>query len=80
MHTKLTVDEAERVVVCLQNKGIEAYIDENYSGKSMYGNTTVGIITTASPLLIGYIFCLINIPFSKVPVRQDSMGYDTIYY
>ncbi len=46
---------AEKVVEFLQDNGYEAEVREDYSGRGMFGKTTVGIETNAPGTLIGWL-------------------------
>lgn len=65
-------------------------IYENYSGRGMFGQTTVGIVVDQGCDLAGLIYNAAGqIAAAKETgeldefcgtIRQDSMGHDTIYY
>lgn len=62
---------AQDLVDILQGEGYEAELYENYSGRGMYGKTTTGVTTDASPATIEAM---------DIGCRMDSMGLDFIYY
>ncbi len=64
----------------LQENGYEAELNENYSGRGMYGKTTIAVTTDANPhtmenLEEEMIDAEINLVF-----LMDNMGFDYIYY
>lgn len=77
----------EAVVNELQYKD-DARIYENYSGRGMYENKTIAIVTDTSGVEIGFAFAVaaeqLGMTYSEVenelPLREDNMGCSRIYY
>ena len=61
-------------------------IHENYSGRGMYGDQCMGIITANTLTCFGYLIHTLSGDFPDLVeklcnnVRTDSMGHDTIIY
>ena len=89
-------DIYKTTVEIMSKKGIEADFRKDYSGRFMYGETTVGIVTRdgaatigaamtralmkAYPELIEDDDLLDEILEAITPKKQDHMGKDMIYY
>jgi len=72
--------EATELVEFLQNEGYEAKLYEDYSGRGMYGNTTTGVTTDASPGTMESLEEEMEESEIDPSFRKDSMGLDYIYY
>lgn len=79
----------EQAVEILQNDGAEASIMYDYSGRGMYGDTTLAIDTNASGPQVGMAIAMAahehldnwqQVSRGLIPVRQDSMGRGHVYY
>lgn len=75
----LLLEEAEQIVEAMQNDGYDASVYEDYSGRGMFGETCVGIVTDC-PTLVGFYCGKAGLDVESVPERQDSMGFDVIVY
>lgn len=85
-----------QVVSILEGLGHESSLDEEYSGRCMYGKTVPAIVTDAPAPLIGWAICMalaendefcaewpadsISDAQKLVPARSDSMGLSAVYY
>jgi hypothetical protein len=78
--TKLDFETADRIADELHDKGYDAEVREDYSGRGMHGETCVGIVTDAPSILIGWLMCNDGVDIDDLPTRVDSMGRSTIYY
>ena len=67
----MELNDAQDLIDILQGEGYEAELYENYSGRGMYGNTTIGVTTDARPHTIEDM---------NIGCRSDNMGLDYIYY
>ncbi|TXH53642.1 MAG: hypothetical protein E6Q97_12815 [Desulfurellales bacterium] len=67
------------------------YLDDldvrtDYSGRGMYGETCLGLVTSQPMAILGWRFALVLDELGLDPyevlvkARTDSMGYDTITY
>jgi hypothetical protein len=85
----------ETAVEMMNECGHDAEVYENYSGRSMYGKTTTGIVSDAAGPVISYFiitaaleiyedelenYQIMDEVFEIIPKRYDSMGLSTIYY
>ena len=77
----MKLDDALTLIEFLEDEGYNATLYEDYSGRCMYGNVTVGVTTDMQPVEMeeaeeqleeGY-----QIDYS---FRSDNMGLDYIYY
>jgi len=75
----MTKEQAHKVVEMIQDDGYEASVREEYSGRGMYSEVCVGVVSK-SPILVGYYCGIMNLSFEEVPTRMDSMGLSTIVY
>ncbi len=83
---------AERIVDACDNAGIESSIREDYSGRSMFGETTTGVIVESMGAAMAAIISfahefveyvedgLVDPEFEPTGFRTDSRGHDTIIY
>ncbi len=72
LRCNVELEQANELITRLEDMGYEAELYEKYSGRCMYGDTTIGIVTDASPFSL-------NLVKIKYP-RWDSMGLNYIYY
>ena len=72
--------EAVELMNFLQDEGYEAELYEGYSGRGMYGNTTTGVTTDASPGTMESMEEDMENADIDPSFRRDSMGLDYIYY
>ena len=75
----MDVNNAKELVKILQDKGWEAELYENYSGRGMYGKTTTGVTTDARPNTMDALSEQGG-ELEDWDYRTDSMGLDYIYY
>jgi len=54
----------------------KASIDDDYSGRGMYGKTTCSVTSDASPQTVAHLQGQFDLPQS----RSDNMGLDYVYY
>jgi hypothetical protein len=88
----IEIDEQVFIDVC-EDEGISA--QTRYGGRGMYGRHCVGIVGSTKDLMKFAMICIeaiervrLNTPADEpatidsdwFDVRQDSMGYDTIFY
>ena len=76
----MTLEQARKVVKLINETYYTATIYEDYSGRGMNGKTCVGIVTDASPTLIGWACGVFSVSFKDTPSRTDSLGNGTIVY
>jgi hypothetical protein len=81
----MNIDQAREIVEMLDCTGnYDSSVYENYSGRGMYGDTCIGIVTNASPILVGYYAAKLEndleMEDDQLPIRSDNMGKDIIYY
>ena len=74
--------DSEYFFKALENVG---YTPMQYSGRHMYGEYCIGIVTDDSPLLIGYFLCkeesaCINLHELLQETVTDKFGLSTVYY
>ena len=74
MYTK---EQANRICWYLEDDCHEARVYEGYSGRSMYGSTTTGVVTDADAEAFKAACLRAEVEFGN---RWDSMGLQTIYY
>ena len=69
----MTVDQARRIRRKLLSHGINSKLYEDYSGKGMFGDKTLGVVIDP-----------IDFPEEVCPslkkFRADNLGMQTIYY
>ena len=83
----------EEAVSLLEQRGYEASVHSDYSGRYMCGETVPGISTDASGVVVGWaVACAIansaasgevdveDLSFQFFPTREDSLGRGRIYY
>ena len=78
----MDVDVARKIVDFLSARGNEVRLREDYSGRGMYGERTVGIVVdgTYGVVMIGYAAARLGVDPADLPGFQDSMGYDLVVY
>lgn len=85
-----------QVVSILDEAGNESSLEEEYSGRGLYGKTVPAIVTDAPAALIGWAFCMalaeqekidsewpadsIGEVYGLIPRRTDNMGLSYVYY
>ncbi len=72
--------KAIELVNFLEAKGYDAELYEDYSGRGMYGNTTTGVTTDASPNSMENLEEDMEEAEIDPSFRRDNMGLDYIYY
>ena len=84
---ELRMDVYAMAVDVLDYQGYTASLRPAYSGRGMFGETTPGIVSNAPGVLVGWAInssILMRArdtkPLTLLPLRQDSMGRETIYY
>ena len=75
----MTKAQAQKVVDILTDRGIEARMYEDYSGRGMYGATCPGIVCS-DVVEVGAAIEAAKIPAKDRPGRRDSLGLNTIVY
>ena len=90
---KLEVYEA--AVQLLENEGHEASVRDDYSGRGMFGSTTLAIVTGAPPAYIGWAITaavaeasssdtdpyeVADLALDLLPGHSDNMGLGMVYY
>ena len=78
----------EKACELLGERGHEAQVRNDYSGRAMYGNTCVAIVTSANGAMVGWaIACAAHEAGEEpheceamIPRREDQMGKEQIYY
>jgi len=83
--SRLTAELAQEAVGLLRNQGYESTVRLGYSGRAMYGETCVGIVTEAGGPMVGWaitasLFFVDHDTWDMIPQRSDSMGTLMIYY
>lgn len=84
----MKLQEAEDFAENLIWEGYEAKVREEYSGRSMYGRTTSGVVTNAPEVEAGRVFAAKDEDEDDeqeendypTRLRVDSMGLSIIYY
>lgn len=73
---------AEHIVNACNNEGVEARLYENYSGRGMYGKTTMGVVVESlEDVLKAVINCSYSLKGYGVDcIRSDSLGRNIIIY
>lgn len=69
-------DQAIVLMNELYNDGYDASIDDDYSGRGMYGKTTHSVTSNATPQTVAHLCGQYDLP---IP-RSDNMGMDYVYY
>jgi hypothetical protein len=69
----------------IEYAGEEAEIQEDYSGRGMYGQKTRGIVFNSETILMENVLGYIRDTGVKIPadfghIRTDNMGRDVIWY
>jgi hypothetical protein len=64
----------------LHDRGYEADLYDDYSGRSMYGSETTGVTTDARPSDMDEMEEAMEEAEIEPPFRKDNMGMDYIYY
>lgn len=71
----------------LKHSGEECKVQEDYSGRGMYGKTTFGVVFDRETLLMECVLAYIvacRIPYEEIPELQklhaDNMGRSIIWY
>lgn len=82
----MTIQQAQFLSDCLEfATGDGGTIDEPYSGRGMFGQTTCGVSFPSESLLVYSVlkYCRKH-PEHEIPkfnqFRKDNLGHDTIYY
>jgi hypothetical protein len=79
--TTFTVEAAQAAVERLEDEGYEASVYPDYSGRFMYGETCVGIVTSpGASLALGAALAAVGVAAEDMPRRTDNMALDMIYY
>lgn len=77
----MKLETAEAVADYLSAKCYTASVEEEYSGRAMFGKTVPAIVTNAPAAIVGFAVAEVtNNDFREVPKRQDNMGLDMVYY
>lgn len=76
----MQLEQAQELMNFLQDEGYEAELYEGYSGRGMYGNTTTGVTTDASPGAMESMEEDMENVDIDTSFRHDDMGLDYIYY
>jgi hypothetical protein len=76
----MQMQDAVELMNFLENQGFDAKLYEDYSGRGMYGNTTTGVTTDASPGEMEFMEEEMEEAEIDPAFRKDSMGLDYIYY
>jgi hypothetical protein len=76
----MNIEAANKIIQELENMGEEGTLYEDYSGRGMYGTTTVGIASDCPPVYIGYAAGAAGLEYDDVPHKMDSLGMGYIYY
>lgn len=64
----------------LQDQGYDAELYEDYSGRGMFGRTTTGVTSDATPYDVNEMQEDMEEAEIDPAFRKDSMGLDYIYY
>ena len=72
----MKLEHAERIVDALNDMGIDAQLDKDYSGRGMFGRTTAAI-TTADPGDVAYAAGQLGLRVSR---KVDNMGLAYVVY
>lgn len=73
-------EQAEQIIALLIEQGAKARLFEKYSGRLMFGDTEIGIVTDYHPMFIGYFANQVGVALEDLPVREDEYGTSYIYY
>jgi len=76
----MELPDAIELVDFLQGEGYDAELYEGYSGRGMYGKTTTGVTTDASPGSMEHMEEEMEENEIDPSFHRDSMGLDYIYY
>ena len=69
----MDLEQAERIVAKMKMEGIDAEIYENYSGRGMYGDKCIGIVTD-NVAAVGWAAGKAGLDWPDVPSRTDNMA------
>ncbi len=86
----MTIKEAQFIQNLMENAGEECEINASYSGRGMFGTSTIGVMIESELLLISVLLAELQLTNEneggggKVPIfgnlRHDSMGTQIIIY
>lgn len=77
----MKLETAQNVVDYLVGRAYEATVEEEYSGRFMYGKTVPAIVTYAPPVVVGFAVAEVTEnDYREVPQRSDNMGLQMVYY
>lgn len=77
----MKLETAQNVADYLVGRCYEATVDEEYSGRFMYGKTVPAIVTNAPAAVVGFAVAeMTENDFREVPTRSDNMGLQMVYY
>lgn len=78
----MTKETADAICETLDEDGREYTRHDDYSGRGMFGRTTVGIVCEFGDFLAGVAGVPSNLDFRAniTGIKTDDMGRSTIYY
>lgn len=76
----MQMQDAVSLMNFLFNEGYDAEIRDDYSGRGMYGKTTVAVTTDANPATMEFMREEMENAEMNPVYSSDSMGLDYIYY
>jgi len=82
---KMTKELADFFRNALEYAGEDAEVREDYSGRGMFGKTTVGIVFISSTLLMAAVLDYVRETKAEIQldfksIRQDNIGRGIIWY
>ena len=72
----MTLENARKIVAYLANHGVDASVDEGYSGRGMYGRTTAAVRADNAGS-VSLAMSILKIDDSE---RVDSLGMGVVVY
>ena len=82
---KMTKELADFFKNALEYAGEDAEVREDYSGRGMFGKTTIGTVFASPTLLMAAVLDYVRETKAEIPldfesIRQDNIGLKIIWY
>ena len=81
---QVTKEQAESVCDLLNEHGSEtdmgSYVLDDYSGRNMYGDAVIAIVSDQSPMFVGAMCIMADVHWMDLPKRTDGLCRNIVFY